>query len=111
MGVANGVNFQWKIVGRSVTSGGTWVSAGTNSSIEYNLTGTSVAGGRILSSGFLNSSNQGSPTTTISKANLFRFQLERDALNNVPYEISLQVTSATDNERIFASLDWEEVTR
>jgi hypothetical protein len=54
-------------------------SAGVDSAVEYKLGGT-VTGGRILASGFFNSSNQGSPSIDILKEALFKFQLERNGL-------------------------------
>jgi len=111
LGVGNGINFQWRLVSRSSTAGGTWTDNGTESSVEYNVTGTSATGGKVLASGFFNSSNQASPTITIPKADLFKFQLERNSLTSTPYEISLQVACADNNEQVFASMDWEEVTR
>ncbi len=42
---------------------------------------------------------------------LYRMQLERDGLTKTPYELSLICTSDTANASVFASLDWEEVSR
>jgi hypothetical protein len=111
MGVGNGVNYSWQVKASGTTSGGSWISAGTDSCVEYNLTGTSHSGGRILAGGFLNSSNQGSPTIDILKEALFKFQLERNGLTSTPYEITLVVTAATNTQTVFASMDWEEVSR
>jgi hypothetical protein len=111
MGIGNGINYNWQVRASGITSGGSWVSAGDNSAIEYNLTGTSYAGGRTLASGFLNSSNQGSPSIDILKEALFKFQLERNGLTSTPYELTFVVTAATGSEQIFASIDWEEVSR
>ena len=111
LGVGNGINFQWRLVSRSTTTGGTWIDADATSSVQYNTTGTSVSGGKVVASGFLNSSNQASPTITIPKADLFKFQLERNGLTSTPFEITLQVASGEDNKQILASIDWEEVTR
>lgn len=111
LGLGNGINFHWRLVGRSVTSGGTWVSANGNSTVEYNITGTSVTGGNILAGGFFSSSNQSSAPIVIPKTDLFKFQLERNGLTSTPYELSLQVTSGTNTQQVFGALDWEEVTR
>ena len=111
MGIGNGINYNWQVRASGTTTGGSWVSAGDNSAIEYNVTGTSYAGGRILARGFLNSSNQGSPSIDILKEALFKFQLERDSLTSTPFELTLLVTAATGSESIFASMDWEEVSR
>jgi hypothetical protein len=111
MGIGNGINYNWQVRASGITSGGSWVSAGADSGVEYNITGTSYAGGRTLASGFLNSSNQGSPSIDILKEALFKFQLERNGLTSTPYELTLVVTAATGSEQIFASMDWEEISR
>jgi hypothetical protein len=87
------------------------VSAGDDSSVEYNLTGTSVTGGRILASGFFNASNQGVTQVDIPKESLFKFQLERNGLTGVPYELTLSITSNGADDTVVASVDWEEISR
>jgi hypothetical protein len=111
MGIGNGVNFNWQLRATGTTTGGSWVSAGSDSAVEYNITGSSYSGGRILASGFINSSNQGSPTIDILKQALFKTQLERNGLTSTAYELTLVVAAGTANESIFASMDWEEVSR
>jgi hypothetical protein len=111
MGIGNGINYNWQVRASGTTTSGSWVSAGVDSAIEYNITGTSFSGGRILASGFLNSSNQGSPSIDILKEALFKFQMERNGLTSTPFELTLVVTAATGSEQIFASMDWEEISR
>jgi hypothetical protein len=110
MGVATGI-YNWKIVATGTTTGGAWVPAGVNSSVEYNITGTSFAGGRTLASGFLTSSTQASVSLDILKEALFSFQLERDSFTGTSYELSLIVAASTNTELIYSSMDWEEVSR
>ena len=110
MGVATGI-YNWKVVANGTTSGGAWVPAGVNSAVEYNITGTSFAGGRTLASGFLTSSTQSSVNLDILKEALFSFQLERDSFTGTSYEISLIVAASTNTELIYSSMDWEEVSR
>jgi hypothetical protein len=112
LGIGNGINYNWQIRTAGITSGGTWVSAGVDSSIEYNRTGTGFTGGRILASGFISASNQGSQNLDIIKNALFRFQLERDGLVGIPTEFNLTVaTDIVNGSGVFASVDWEEVSR
>ena len=113
LGTGNGINYKWRVSQNCTVSGGTWTSAGTNSSVEYSLDSTAVdqTNARTLASGFLNSSNQGSPTLNILKEALFTFQLERNALTSTPYTIALIVTSDTNTQKVFGSLDWEEISR
>ena len=110
MGVATGI-YNWQVRASATTSGGTWVSAGTSSAVEYNITGTGTSGGRVLASGFLTSSSQASVNTDILKEALFSFQLERDSFTSTPYEISLVVTASTNTELVYGSMDWEEISR
>ena len=113
LGTGNGINYKWRVVQDCTVSGGTWTSAGDNSSVEYSLNSTAVdqTGARTLASGFLNSSNQGSPTLNVLKEALFAFQLERNGLTSTPYTLALIVTSDTDTKTVFASMDWEEISR
>jgi hypothetical protein len=114
IGLGNGKNYQWRVVNGNVAiSGGSWLPALGDSSVEYNLTGTSATGGRILASGYVNSSNQGSPSINILKEALFSNQLERDGLTGTPYqlviEIAIDVTGGLSGA--YASIDWEEISR
>lgn len=110
MGVATGI-YNWKVIANGTTSGGAWVPAGVNSAVEYNITGTSFAGGRTLASGFLTSSTQASVSLDILKEALFSFQLERDSFTGTSYELSLIVAASTNTELVYSSMDWEEVSR
>jgi hypothetical protein len=104
-------NYLWRVVATATTTGGTWVSAGTNSSVEYNLTGTATTGGRILAQGYFSSTNQNTSQIDILKEALFSFQLERDGLTSTPYELSLVLTASANTSTVHASMDWEEVSR
>jgi hypothetical protein len=103
--------YNWQVVAAGTTTGGSWVSAGTGSSVEYNITGTAFAGGRILASGFFSVSNQGSTQVDILKEALFKTQLERDGLTSTPYELTVVVASDSANDTVLASMDWEEISR
>jgi hypothetical protein len=111
MGITNNANYNWQVIASGTTTGGTWTSAGVDSGVEYNLTGTSFTGGRILASGFFNGSNQGSTPVDILKEALFAFQLERNSFTSTPYEITLVVTSDAAGADVLASMDWEEISR
>lgn len=111
LGVTTNTNYNWRVVASPTTTGGTWVSAGASSSVEYNITGTSTAGGRILAQGYFSASTQSSPTIDILKEALFKFQLERDGLTSTPSELSLVMTGSTSTCNVHASMDWEEISR
>lgn len=111
MGVGNGKNFSWRLTSGATVTTTAWTSAGTDSAVEYTTSGTAVSGGKVLATGFFNSSNQGSPTIDIPKDALFKFQLERNSLTSTPLAITLEVAASTASESVFASMDWEEVVR
>ena len=113
LGISNNANYKWEVVASGTTTGGTWVSAGTNSGVEYNITGTafSSTSGRILATGFFQGSNQGSNSVDILKEALFASQLERDSFTATPYELTLACTAAANGNQVLGSLDWEEISR
>lgn len=104
-------NFNWQVRANPTTTGGTWVSAGTDSSVEYNITGTGTSGGRILASGYFTATASASTSVDILKEALFSFQLERNSLTGTPFEISLVVAAKSNGESVYGSMDWEEVSR
>jgi hypothetical protein len=111
LGITNNANYNWKIIGKTITTGGTWISPENESSIEYNISASSFNGGRVLAGGFAVGSNQGSVPVNLAKEDLFKFQLERNGLSNTFYEIVLAVASDTAGSDVYASMDWEEITR
>ena len=111
MGTGNGPEYNWQVRASATTSGGTWVSAGADSAVEYKIGGGTVSGGRILASGFFASATQAQPSIDILKEALFKFQLERNGLTGTPYELSLVCATKSAGADVFASLDWEEVSR
>lgn len=111
LGITNNAYYNWQVIASPTTSGGTWVSAGDNSAVEYNITGTGTTGGRILASGFAGATNQSAAPIDILKEALFKFQLERDGLTGTPYELTLVAAPSTNGADIYASMDWEEISR
>jgi hypothetical protein len=106
-------NYNWQVVASGTTTGGTWVGAPGDSSVQYNITGTSFTGGRILASGFFSVSNQGSTQVDILKEALFKTQLERNGLTASPLELTIVVASDAGGGggNVLASMDWEEISR
>ena len=111
LGDGNSSNYNWQVQANLTTTGGTWTSAGANSSVEYNLTGTAITAGRVLASGYFSSSNQSSQSIDILKESLFKFQLERNYFTSTPYELALVVAGGSSGQPIYGSMDWEEISR
>jgi hypothetical protein len=104
-------NYNWQVVASGTTTGGSWVSAGASSSVEYNLTGSSFTGGRVIASGYFTATASTSVSVDILRAALLSTQLERDGLTSTPYEFTLVLAAGTNNETVFGSMDWEEISR
>jgi hypothetical protein len=111
LGITNNATYNWQVRASGTSVGGTWNDAGLDSAVEYKVDGGTYTGGRILASGYLYGSNQGSTPVDILKEALFKFQLERDALTGTPYELSIVCASDANGADIHASMDWEEVSR
>jgi hypothetical protein len=113
LGLGNGKNYAWRVVQAATITGGAWAPASADSSVEYNLTGASASGGRILAQGYVNSSNQGSPSINILKEALFATQLERNSFTGVASEIVIEaaIDAIGGTLGMYASVDWEEISR
>jgi len=105
-------NYSWRITASATTSGGTWTSAGVDSSVEYNLSGVSTSGGRVVAQGYFAAATQGTNSVDILKEALFKFQLERNTFTSTPYEFSVLVAANSNTgSAVFGAVDWEEVSR
>jgi len=98
----------WRVYKGADVTGGTWTSAGTNSSVNYNLTATGFSGGEIITQGFVTTSNQSSQSVGLSGGDVFRYQLERDADSAETFLIAVATNTAADE--VAASINWEEIT-
>lgn len=101
--------YKYQIYKRAVTSGGSWVSAGSNSSVEYNLAPTAITSGEVVMSAFINSTNQNSGTMSVLNLG-FDYQLERDTFTSTPYEFVIAVASSTNSTSAYSSINWKEIT-
>lgn len=109
LGSSNNVDYSVQLVEGGTTTGGTWVSAGANSSVEYNITGTSFTGGTQVMNHYIRGTAQGSSPLELHREQLFKFQLDRDSLAGTVYELTLTATGSANASLIFGSVDWEEV--
>jgi hypothetical protein len=111
VGTGNNAVFNWRVVASGTTTGGQWVDAGENSAIQYNISGTSFSGGRVLASGYMTSNTQGQAVVDILKEALFKFQLERNTFTSTPFELTLIIASKNAGDDVYATMDWEEISR
>lgn len=99
-----------KVIERaSSVTGGTWISAGPDSPIEYNLTATSWTNGNIASTAFISEKQMGAKIYFPERAIT---QIGRSTTTTIgdTSEIFLLAASATDvNKDAWVSLGWIEV--
>ena len=109
MGLTNNASYRYKIVVGGTLTDASWVSAGTNSSVEYDLTATAITGGDDTRTGFLTVSAGAGSLTTGFTDGLFRFQLERNSFTGTPTIFSLVATGTTNGNDATGAIDWEEI--
>ena len=93
----------------TTVTGGTWVSAGPDSPLEYNITATSFTGGTVASTTFVSEKQMGSKLGFPERAIT---QIARKTTTTIgdTSEIFLIAAAATDNDKdAWASLGWIEV--
>ena len=116
LGLTNNAYYNWQVrVGGAITEPGSptgWISAGNDSAVEYKLDGVGVSGTfRTLASGFTTASTQSKVPIDILKEALFKFQLERNSFTSTPEILYLGIASQSAGADVYATLDWEEVSR
>lgn len=108
--VTGNTNYRWRIVKGGTTTGGTWIDAGaSDSSVEYNLTGTSFTGGNLIETGYIINSNQASAGVA-AQTFPFKYQLERNTFTSTAYEFTICVETTGTNQTAWCSVNWEELT-
>jgi hypothetical protein len=110
LGVGNNTRIHWKVQFGATISGGTWISAGSDSAVEYNANATSMTSGTALVQGFLGVNNQSGATATLDGGNTFKYQLERNSFTSTPTTFVIACTGAANGDDVLTSIDWEEIT-
>jgi len=109
LGTSNVGRYAYKLVVGSTITGGTWVSAGDDSCVEYNISGTAMSDATSLITGYTTVSNQSAPVISLDGAP-FRYQLERNGFTSTPFTFTLAIAGGANSDTVLASMDWEEVT-
>lgn len=110
LGVGNNTRMHYKLVQDATISGGLWLSAGSDSAVEYNANGTSFTGGTVLYQGFLGITNQSTASASLDAGGSFKLQLERDSLAGTANTFTLLVAGAANGDDALGAIDWEEIT-
>jgi hypothetical protein len=100
---------KYRVYSQAVTTGGTWVDMPGNSSVQYNLSPTSIVSGNVTSTGFLISNNQSINTPQDARFD-FTEQLSRNPFTPTMYEYVIEAATTGTNIDVYASINWQEVT-
>lgn len=112
-GVTNNTSYRYKIIISGTLTGASWVSASSDSCIEYDITASAITGGRDAQVGYVNvSAGAGGAAVNLSREQLFSYQLERNPFlaDNNGIIISLAGTGAAGGNDAVGAMTWEEIT-
>jgi len=101
--------FQYKIF-TNVTSltSASWVSAGSDSNVEYDLSATALSGGKKIMEGvFVGDTKGGSSTVDFSHLN-HQLQLTRNLGSSTGDIFTVAIRATTNNDDAVGSLNWQE---
>lgn len=99
--------FVYQIILNPVLTGASWTSAGTNSSVEYDISATAVTGGTVVDQGIFVGSNKGGVASVNSTDVDFSQQLGR-TIAGVSDIWCLAAIATTNNDDAVASVSWQE---
>jgi len=112
-GVTNNTSYRWKLVSGPTLTGASWQSAGTDSSVEYDISATALTGGVDNRIEYLNvSSGSGAALNQIEPSDIFRYQLERNSFltSDKGIVFTLAATGAANGNDAVGAIQWEEIT-
>lgn len=112
-GVTNNTSYRYKLVAGATLTGASWVSAGDDSSVEYDMSATAYSGGNDLRVEYVNvSSGAGAASSQIDPSDIYKYQLERNsfATSNNGIVFSLVATGAANGNDACGAISWEELT-
>lgn len=108
LGLTNAA-YKWYVIYGSTLTGSSFVSAGTNSNVEYDTTASSMTftNGRVVTEGFFVGSAKGGSATIGESQVPFTLQLGR-SLAGVSDIVTIAALATTNNDKAVASITWSE---
>lgn len=102
-------NILYRIIKNGTVTGGTWISSGPNSHVEYNNSGTSITGGEIIKSGYISAGNHGSMFQFGDRAIKQLGRRTTTTLADTSDVYTIAISAANNGKDGFASMCWMEV--
>jgi hypothetical protein len=99
--------FGYRVIINPTLTDASWTSAGSNSSVEYDLSATALTGGTVIDQGIFVGSNKGGTASVSSSDVDFSNQLGR-TIAGVSDIWCLAAIATTNNDDAVASVTWQE---
>jgi hypothetical protein len=99
--------FIYRLSMDEAVANGSWVSAGSESAVEYNITATDMSGGDTLMQGLFGGGTIGSHLTLDLTEHNSSYQLRR-RLDGTRETMVISVLATTNNDDCVATLTWQE---
>lgn len=99
--------FSYRIILNPTLTDANWTSAGSNSSVEYDLSATALTGGTVIDQGIFVGSNKGGTASVSGNDVDFSQQLGR-TIAGVSDIWCLAAIATTNNDDAVASVSWQE---
>lgn len=99
--------YGYKILTNTTLTGGTWVSAGDESTVEYNVTATELSGGRNVMQGLFMGGDKGSALELDLRNQNHSFQLKRN-IDNTSRIFTIAAIATNNNDYAIGSCTWAE---
>jgi hypothetical protein len=99
--------FRWAIYQNTTITTGSWVSAGTESPVEYNVTATDTITGRKIVEGTIVGQAKGGANTFFLENMNHSLQLQRD-IDGTPEVFTLSMTATTNSDEAVGTVAWQE---
>ena len=99
--------FIYKVILNPTLTDANWTSAGSDSSVEYDMSATALTGGTVIDQGIFVGSNKGGTATVTAGEVDFSNQLGR-TIAGVSDIWCLAAIATTNNDDVVASVRWQE---
>ena len=99
--------FRWALYQDTTITTGSWVSAGAESAVQYNVTATDTVTGRKIMEGTIIGAAKGGANTIFLDNLNHSLQLKRD-IDGTPEVFTLAMTATTNSDEALGTVAWQE---
>jgi len=99
--------FRWALYQDTTITTGSWVSAGAESAVQYNVTATDTVTGRKIMEGTIIGAAKGGANTIFLDNLNHSLQLKRD-IDGTPEVFTLAMTATTNSDEALGTIAWQE---